>query len=75
MLLNVSSFIDTSKNFEKNMLPCIEIVAQMLQNGVHSESDKEKMDKLSSILQKVSLCLMCLDDLIDDFNSIGELYD
>ena len=75
MLLNVSSCLDTSSVFLKNLLPSIQIVAESLKNGVHSESDKELMDKLSSILQRVSLSMMSFEDLIDDFEAIGDLYD
>ena len=75
MLLNVSSCLDTSSVFLKNLLPSIQIVAESLKNGVHSESDKERMDKLSSILQRVSLSMMSFEDLIDDFETIGDLYD
>lgn len=47
----------------------------MLAQGVQSEQDRTKIEKLSIILSRVSSSFVYLAGACDSFDSIAELYD
>lgn len=54
LLLNVSSSSESESDFQSNFLPVVPNICQMLQSGVQSESDRAKIERLTTVLLRLT---------------------
>ena len=75
LLLNVSQFADTEADFEVNILPVLPFLCQMINSRINSDQDRLKLEKMSTIVVRITESFTVMLSPIENFDQIGIMYD
>ena len=71
----MSHHAENAKDFEDNLLPVLPNVCNMLSLGVGSEQDRIKIEKLATVLSRITDSFTAIVNPVDNFEQVGILFD